>query len=161
MIRTFTHPLWKRLYIVDDSGIHEHRGSRVFASIRWEDVAAINRRGALSQRGTRISLRLTGEMCREFEACASQIWRERHPDRWQSYHEASHRFCKRFVYFWFPIVLLAPCMAVYLLYWWIGWPEQLRSEIQKIHRLTILGVVIWIGFSIAYGYRLRKTRIKT
>lgn len=152
MTRTFSHPFWKRRVTVDDKGIHEHRRDRLFASIRWDELDSLNRRGARSSRGTHISLRLTPECCRGFEECASEAWKERYPDRWQCHWECSIRKANRAAYFWFPLLILGPCVACYALFWATGWPESLQHEMQKVHRLAAVAVVLIAGFWTWYRY---------
>lgn len=156
MTRTFNHPFWKRLVTVDDDGIHEHRRGRRSASIRWNELDSLSRDGARSARGTRISLRLTPARRREFAECASEIWKQRHPDRWQRDRERAKRAADWAVYFWFPLFTIGPCILCYILFWFLGWPESLRPELQKVHRLTALAVVCVIGTLIWYGYRTRE-----
>lgn len=141
---------------VDDDGIREHRRGRLFASIRWDELDSLSRDGARSERGARISLRLSPDQRREFEECASEIWRQRHPDRWQRNRERVMRAAYWAAYFWLPLLTIGPFIAFYILFWVLGSPENLRPELQKVHRLTVLGVAFVIGFLIWYGYRTRK-----
>ena len=150
-------PLWKRFVTVDDDGIHEHRRGRLYASIRWDQLDSLSRDGARGHLGTRISLRLSPTRRREFEECASAIWRQRHPDRWQQNRERTKRAADWAAYFWFPLLTIGPCIASYILFGILGWPGSLHSELQKVHLLTALGVVCVIGFVIWYGYKTRKT----
>ena len=141
---------------VDDDGIHEHRRGRPFASIRWDDLKSLGGEGARSERGVRISLRLSPGRRREFAECASQIWKQRHPERWERNRERVRRAAHWAAFFWFPLLTIGPCIACYILFWVLGWPESLRPELQKVHRLAALGVVSVVAFLIWYGYKTRK-----
>jgi hypothetical protein len=156
MTRSFKHPFWKRIVTVDDDGVHEHRRGRPFASIRWEELDSLSRDGVRSDRGARISLRLSLDRRREFADYASQIWSQRHPERWQRNRERAKRAADWAAYFWLPLFTIGPCIFCYLLLWVLGWPESLQPHLQKIHRLTALGLVWIIGFWIWYGYTTRK-----
>ena len=156
MTRTFSHPLWRRLVTIDDDGIHEDRRGRRFTSITWDELESLRPDGATSTRGTRIALRLSPKGRRDFAECASEIWNRRYPDRWQRNKDRTKRSMNRAAYFWFPLFTLGPSIACYVLVWSLGWPESLRPELQKLHRLTLLGAVTVIGFLIWYIYRTRK-----
>lgn len=158
MSQTFTHPLWKRVVTVDDDGIHEHRRGRPFLSIRWDEIEVLNRDCVRSERGARIGLRLTPQCRREFAECASAIWRQRYPDRWHRNLETGRRKIDRAVYFWLPLLTLGPCLVGYVFFWLMGWPESLRPEIQKIHHLTILGIICVVATLIWYRFRKRSVR---
>ena len=172
MTRTFNinTPFWKRMVTVDDAGIHEHRQGYPFVSIRWEELDSLSRECARSDREKRVLLRLTPDQHREFTECASRIWKERHPHRWQCNRERGRREADRTIYIWFPLLTLGPSAVFCLLLWFLGgpeflrWPEGHRHELQealqphfqKMLRLTVF-LILWnIAFWIWHGYRKRK-----
>ena len=156
MTRTFTHPLWKREVIVDDDGISERRAGSLMTCVPWAQVERLDRNGVRSDSGAKISLRLTPDCRREFFRFASDLWRQRHPERWQRNHERIRRDADRAVYIWLPLFTLGPCVVLYLLLWFLGWPESLRQEIQKAHRITIVAIIFIAVFLPWYAYRTRK-----
>ena len=156
MTRTFSHPLWKREVTVDDDGISERRAGSLVVFVPWDQVERLGTGRVRSDSGATISLRLSPNCRREFFRYASDVWQQRHPGRWQHNQERIRRDANRAAYVWFPLFILGPCVACYLLFWLLGWPESLRQELQKLHRLTIMGVIFVAVFLIWYVYRTRK-----
>jgi len=164
--RTFHHPSAKRLVIVDDDGIHEHREGCHVASIRWDELESLTRDRARSNLGTRISLYqpigqrslfVSRPRNRELGECISQIWKRRHPDLWLRDRERLKRKAHWAAYFGIPLLIIGPSIAGYLLFVFLGWPESLRNEIEKLHRMTLVGVVFVGIFLLWYRYRTRKS----
>ena len=142
--------------MVDQEGIHERCRSGQAVSIRWHELDSLSSSGARSETGTRISLRLSPARRREFVNHASEIWKVLHPDRWQRNRERARRAANWAVYFWFPLLTLGPCIACYMFFWTLGWPESLLPEVQKLHRLTAFGLISVTGLVVWYGYKTRK-----
>ncbi|MGV3662378.1 MAG: hypothetical protein ACO1TE_19500 [Prosthecobacter sp.] len=157
MNQTFSHPLWKRLVTVDDEGIHEHRQGRLFASIRWEELVRLGREGVCSARGTRIALRLTPEQRREFVDSASEMWRQRHAERWQRNRARLRRSADWAAYFWFPLLLLGPWVAFQLWFRSLGSPDYLLPHLQKMNRISIAAAVLVLVIAAWHAWASRKS----
>ena len=158
MAQTFTNSFWKRAWVVDDEGIHEYRKGHRFATVRWHELKELDRSGAQSELGIRITPKLTRSERQKLSRYASELWKREYPDRWQIHHEQAVRSADRAVYFWMPLVILAPSLIGYILFWYLGSPEYLQPQIQKLHCITLVSFiylsVLWIG----YGYLSRKAK---
>ena len=152
MSRTFRHPFWKRLVLVDAEGIHEHCEGRVCVSISWAELDALSSAGVRGKQGARITLWLSPKQRGEFVECASEMWQQRHPDSWQRHKERTRRAADRLIYCWFPFLMLGPYLAFHLLSWWLGWPETLQPVLQKVQRLSAVGLICAGVFAIWYSF---------
>src|SRR6185295_8181601 len=113
MSQTFNHPFWKRSVTVDDEGIHEYRRGRHHASVRWEELESLSVSGARGAGGKRVSTLLTRYTGREFGRCASDIWRQRYPDRWRRHFDRSRRNADWVAYFFFPLYFVGLPLLIY------------------------------------------------
>jgi hypothetical protein len=159
MTQTFTHPWWKRQVVVDEGGISERRAGVLAVFIPWEQLERLGTNGVRSDSGSRIFLRLTPARRREFFRFASNVWQQRHPERWQRNQDRIRRNSDRAAYLWLPLFMFGPCVAGYLLLWLLNWPENLQKESRNLNRLTIIGGVFIAVFWIWYAYTMRRRKV--
>jgi hypothetical protein len=160
MTQTFTNSIWKREWIIDDEGIHEHRIGHRFATVSWNELKELGFSGARSEQGICISLRLARPDRRKFFKCASDIWKQQYPNRWKIHRDRAVQSANRAIYFWLPLTVLGPVIVCYVSFFYLGSPEYLRPQIQKLDRIAIIAIVylcvMWIGYS--YFSRRAKKR---
>jgi hypothetical protein len=141
--------------IVDDDGIAERRNGALALFIPWHQVERLGIGEVRSVTGAKILLRLSRDRCRDFYRCASAAWRDRFPERWHHNRQRSIRAGAWAAYFWLPLLTLGPCVAYYILFWLLGSPEHMREGLQKVHRLTLIGVICVVPLALWYAYRTR------
>ena len=144
----FENKLWKRTWLVEQIGLHEHRCGRHFASISWKNLATADTETFRGFDGKKIRPRLSRDQHRTFFNLVCKEWSKEYPDRSAKDSARRTRLLNRIIYVWYPLVTLGPCVACYLLFWIFGGVVPFESERSKIDRIffvsVILNVVVWL-----------------
>jgi hypothetical protein len=144
---TFSNRFLKKTVTVDDDGIYLRRVDSLITFVRWDEIKRID--GVVRcENGTKVRLPLTKQQYQKFFKCASEIWRQRNPEKWQRNRDRIARRTNWVIYFWYPMFFIVPFVFWHLWFFLRGSPNYFRPQMQKIDRVTMLGLIASVGLMI-------------
>ena len=153
MIWNYKHPILNRRWTVDDDGIHEERGGRVYSTVGWNDLEKLRGNRVSGSSGKRISLLLGSRIRTDFILHAGAAWSERFPEKCAIDRLNCIREGDRAAYLWFPLLVFAPLTVITGLLF--AFPEYGSGSFDKLPRMVALAVVV-VGAWIAWYWNFRR-----
>ena len=117
MHESYSSRFWRRIYVIDNDGIHECKLSgQPIKSIRWEDVYSFRGRRLIISKAQQpsIAVRLPRPASVLFRSSFSIEWRERYPEAWSRCQKEIYRGAITATFLWFPLLIGIPLVVVCL-----------------------------------------------